>query len=71
MKNLKSKLQSEESVLVEKEFFVTLSKPCRHSHPISTSFMNQQQDENVKKGIRRFVQKRITHICTLKVMPAN
>lgn len=69
MKRLKTQLQSDpDSVVVEIIYHVSFSVTTKHSHPIWTSFMNQELHFKLKEEIKNFVNSGITNIQTIKTL---
>lgn len=71
MKNLKQKLHrdcNDPSIMTEILYYVCFSKPEKHTHPVWTTFMNQELNATLKEEIRKHVRAGITHIRTIKVL---
>lgn len=68
MKTLKAKIDSNEVLVRDRIFYITVSKPTMHSHPVWTNFLNQPLDKELREKIGEYVSQGITNIRTIKVL---
>lgn len=66
LKALSLALEENDFVLKKKKFDIILSKPSTHSHPVSSSFLNQTLNEEVKQKIYQYVSEGITDVETIQ-----